>query len=517
MWGMHLQPRVMAVCGFGIGCLWFANRACADIEYNTISLFNAAQPAYDISQNRPVLSLLRPTIGAINASGQITGTGDAGMDELWEDARPFYYDPVGQTVANLGDLSGDYADQSVSPRNNISRGLGLNDLGWVVGSSSTTTVIEDSDDRPFLWFDDDGNNARSAGEMHELALNPGASYGSAIAVNNNGKVLINGDSGLYLASLSLSNGVVTETAPRVHISGSVFSAKINDAGDVIYQTSDAGYIWRDLDVSGSAEAIEITQVPAMSAVSSISAAYGINETGQVCGTMRNQNNNEVAFIWTDLDGDNAFDWNDTNSNGYFESNESSEEVVRFHGNAAGIGSATGKTFLFDINNHGTTVGTYYEGSDRKGFIYDSVSGMRFLDELIDTSILSNLRQADAINDDGCITAVIKLTLQTTLQFVLLEPVISIPQGDLNGDGYVGLDDLDLVLNNWNLSSPQMDPAADPTGDDFVGLNDLDIVLNNWNKGTPSGADFHVPEPGSLWGLTVVFGVGFARHRWADKT
>ncbi len=103
------------------------------------------------------------------------------------------------------------------------------------------------------------------------------------------------------------------------------------------------------------------------------------------------------------------------------------------------------------------------------------------------------------------------------QFVLLEPVISIPQGDLNGDGYVGLDDLDLVLNNWNLSSPQMDPAADPTGDDFVGLDDLDIVLNNWNKGTPSGADFHVPEPGSLWGLAMVFVVGFARHRWTDKT
>ncbi len=516
MWGKYLQPRVMVVWGLGIGCVSFVNPACADIEYNTLLLFNADQPAYDISQGRPALSLSRPSIGAINASGQMTGTGDAGIDELWQDARPFFYDPVGQTVANLGDLTGDYADQSVSPRNDISKGMGLNDLGWVVGISSTTTATEDSDNRPFLWFDDDGNNARTAGEMHELALNPGASYGSAIAVNNNGQVLIDGDSGLYMASLSLNDGVVTETAPRVYISGSVFSAKINDAGDVIFQTSDAGYIWRDLDASGSAEAIEITQVPAMSAVSSISAAYGINELGQVCGTMRNENNNEVAFIWTDLDGDNAFDWDDANSNGYFESNESSEEVVRFHGNAAGIGSVTGKTFLFDINNHGTTVGAYYEGSDRRGFIYDSVSGMRFLDELIDWSISSDLRQANAINDDGYIAAILKSPMLTALQFVLLEPIISIPEGDLNGDGFVGLDDLDLVLNNWNLSAPEMDPSADPTGDNFVGLDDLDIVLSNWNNGTPTGADLQVPEPSSLCCLAVVLGAGFARHRRTDK-
>ncbi len=61
-------------------------------------------------------------------------------------------------------------------------------------------------------------------------------------------------------------------------------------------------------------------------------------------------------------------------------------------------------------------------------------------------------------------------------------------GDLDGDGFVGLSDLDLVLNNWNLNVPPGDAAADPTGDGFVGLDDLDIVLNHWNTGTPPVAE-----------------------------
>ncbi len=92
----------------------------------------------------------------------------------------------------------------------------------------------------------------------------------------------------------------------------------------------------------------------------------------------------------------------------------------------------------------------------------------------------------------------------TLQ--LLGEVTSLP-GDLDGDGFVGLLDLDIILNNWNQNVPPADPAADPTGDNFVGLADLDIVLNNWNAGTPPGTAA-IPEPASLTllglaGLTLI--------------
>ncbi len=77
---------------------------------------------------------------------------------------------------------------------------------------------------------------------------------------------------------------------------------------------------------------------------------------------------------------------------------------------------------------------------------------------------------------------------------VFEASVAIP-GDLNGDGFVGLDDLDIILSAWNQSVPPANEAADPSGDGFVGLDDLDIVLNNWNAGTPPAAA--VPEPASL--------------------
>jgi len=54
-------------------------------------------------------------------------------------------------------------------------------------------------------------------------------------------------------------------------------------------------------------------------------------------------------------------------------------------------------------------------------------------------------------------------------------------GDLNGDGFVGQTDLDIVLDDWGLPVPPADPRADPSGDDFVGQTDLDHVLQDWGK------------------------------------
>ncbi len=57
-------------------------------------------------------------------------------------------------------------------------------------------------------------------------------------------------------------------------------------------------------------------------------------------------------------------------------------------------------------------------------------------------------------------------------------------GDLDGDGFVGIADLNIVLGDWNQTVPPADPAADPSGDNFVGIEDLNAVLGNWNAGAP---------------------------------
>lgn len=66
-------------------------------------------------------------------------------------------------------------------------------------------------------------------------------------------------------------------------------------------------------------------------------------------------------------------------------------------------------------------------------------------------------------------------------------------GDLDDNGFVGQDDLDIVLGAWGTSPPS-DTRADPSGDNFVGQDDLDTVLGDWGQGTPPPS---VPEPAIL--------------------
>ncbi len=71
-------------------------------------------------------------------------------------------------------------------------------------------------------------------------------------------------------------------------------------------------------------------------------------------------------------------------------------------------------------------------------------------------------------------------------------------GDLDGDGFVGIADLNIVLGNWNTNVPGGSLVdGDPSGDGFVGIEDLNTVLGNWNAGTPPANSASIPEPASL--------------------
>lgn len=84
-------------------------------------------------------------------------------------------------------------------------------------------------------------------------------------------------------------------------------------------------------------------------------------------------------------------------------------------------------------------------------------------------------------------------------------------GDLDGDGFVGITDLNLILGNWNLSVAPADLfAGDVSGDGFVGIEDLNAVLGNWNSGTPPMTV--VPEPGALALVAVGAGMGVLPRR-----
>ena len=85
-------------------------------------------------------------------------------------------------------------------------------------------------------------------------------------------------------------------------------------------------------------------------------------------------------------------------------------------------------------------------------------------------------------------------------------------GDLDGDGFVGINDLNTVLVAWNQNVTPGDlTSGDVTGDGYVGIGDLTAVLANWNTGTPPTAISNIPEPASVVLLSMCT-LGMVRHR-----
>lgn len=87
------------------------------------------------------------------------------------------------------------------------------------------------------------------------------------------------------------------------------------------------------------------------------------------------------------------------------------------------------------------------------------------------------------------------------------------EGDLNGDSFVGIADLGIILGNWNqFVTPGDLLSGDRDGDGYVGIGDLNYVLGNWNAGTPPSVDQALPEPASLTLLgTFCLLLGYRRH------
>ena len=85
-------------------------------------------------------------------------------------------------------------------------------------------------------------------------------------------------------------------------------------------------------------------------------------------------------------------------------------------------------------------------------------------------------------------------------------------GDLDGDGFVGVSDLNIVLVNWNQSVASGDWSdGDASGDGYVGVDDLNVVLSHWNTGTPPSVA--IPEPASLSLAGGLLGGLALRRRW----
>lgn len=91
---------------------------------------------------------------------------------------------------------------------------------------------------------------------------------------------------------------------------------------------------------------------------------------------------------------------------------------------------------------------------------------------------------------------------------MVDPAVD---GDLNGDGFVGVEDLDILLAHWgDIAALGGTAIGDASGNGEVGQEDLEIVLAGWGEGTPPGS--LIPEPGSAAGIGLLWLLISGRRR-----
>jgi hypothetical protein len=98
----------------------------------------------------------------------------------------------------------------------------------------------------------------------------------------------------------------------------------------------------------------------------------------------------------------------------------------------------------------------------------------------------------------------------------LETAAALKPGDANGDGRVDINDLTVVLTNFDQTGMTWS-QGDFTGDGKVDINDLTIVLTNFGTSSATGIQA-VPEPAGvvLFVIGAVGLVGFAWRRQAKR-
>ena len=131
-------------------------------------------------------ALPNTTVGAINVSGQVVGSGTSLDGSI---SHAFITGPHGIGMRDLGTLGGEFVQSGAS---------GINSAGIVVGSSSTAGPLQTQVSHAFIT----GANGQGMFDLNRLVDMPAGVYlTDATAINDNGQIAAMGsDFHVYLVS-----------------------------------------------------------------------------------------------------------------------------------------------------------------------------------------------------------------------------------------------------------------------------------------------------------------------------
>jgi len=224
--------------------------------------------------------------------------------------------------------------------------------------------------------------------------------------------------------------------------GSSRVGDVNDAGQIA-ATNTAGPVRVESDGA-------LTFLPTPQGFAGFTPAR-INAAGDIAGIAGCTHECNQAFLWTEQTGLQA------------------------------IPTVGTRQVVEGLNDLQEVVGGVDEGV-AYAWSWSSAHGLRLLDNLIDPLLTINIASAIDVNNVGqIITYGLDYSDNVApFRIMLLTPIDSTINGDLDGDGVVGILDFLSLLGSWGQCPNLPEPCpSDLDGDSVVGIADLLILLGNW--------------------------------------
>jgi probable HAF family extracellular repeat protein len=433
----------------------------------------------------------------------------------------------GATTASASPYLIDLGTMGYTGTNVGSMAYGINNNGVVVGRAFNSDGIN----RPFIWqsgvmTDMDPINGNPA---YSWEADPGKA-GTGYAINNNGyttgnaKTLLGNHAFLYTGSPSTSIDIYPSpnAIPQMPGPENCTGYGINDSGQVVgvHGGADAPVATAAFLYSSSAGTkIELNS---LIAGATASTAYAINSAGWVVGNYSTASSYNIPFLYNgstmsdltmfagvtaaqpkSINGSNHVVGTATASDGkqygFYNNGTTTVQLGTLGGNYSGTASdaravnSSNQIVGLSIANGGTTI------NDRRAVQFNLDGTVTDLNTLITVAGSGwTLSCATGINDSGWICGWGTNPAGQQRPFLLK----ALLPGDANLDGTVNINDLSVVLTNYDKSGMTW-AQGDFDANGTVDISDLSKVLTSYDKsvGTAAGITA-VPEPGVMALLTI---------------